>query len=210
MHRTTDELLVLLDGEAAPEVTRHVTGCERCTAELERLGELRTALRELPAIEPPEGGWSRVIEAVAADRRRTRHRRLLAAAAAVVVAASLTAAGLVSRQRTIDRPGVQVVEAEDVIDHLMTASRELEEVLQIPALRSRVLTPREAALIVALEDDIALIDSRLAARGPELSSDQAMALWTDRVGLLDELLQARGGSPPLAGFQRARFNGERR
>jgi len=205
MHRTTDELLALRDGDAPPEVARHVDGCPSCAAELDELCELKDVLRALPELEPESNGWPRAREAILADRRRVRRRRLLAAAAVLVVGVSLAASGLLFRDQSVNPPSARAIETDAVIDHLMTASRELEVVLQNPALRCRVLTPREAAQIVVLEDDIAVIDVRLADRGPELPPDQEMALWTDRVGLLDELLQARGGSPPAQGIQRARY-----
>jgi anti-sigma factor RsiW len=205
MHRTTDELLALRDGDAPPEVARHVDGCASCAAELEELCELKETLCALPELEPESHNWPRIRHAIEADRRRVWRRRVLAAAAVLFVGLSLVASGWLFRDRNVDSPSARAIESDAVIDHLMTASRELEVVLRNPALRSRVLTPREAAQIVVLEDDIAVIDARLADRGPELPPDQAMALWTDRVGLLDELLQARGGSPPARGIQRARF-----
>ena len=205
MHRTTDELLALRDGDAPPEVERHVDGCPSCAAELDELRELQDELRALPELEPENDCWPRVREAIE-DRRLVWRRRALAAAAILIVGLSLVVSGVLFRDQSGDPPSARAIETDAVIDRLMTASRQLEVVLKNPALRSRVLTPREAAQIVVLEDDIAVIDVRLADRGPELPPDQAMALWTDRVGLLDELLQARGGSPPAKGVQRARFS----
>jgi hypothetical protein len=135
----------------------------------------------------------------------------LAAAAALVIGVALMTGGILLDDRAGGPGTASTGEAALEIGNLMSASRELEGVLQNPALKSRVLTPREAAHIVVLEDGIAVIDARLAEPWPDLPSDQAMALWSDRVGLLDELLQVRGGSPPAAHIQRANnANGEGR
>jgi len=195
--------LALRDGDAPPEVATHVAQCAICAAELEDLRRLRDELRRLPVLDPGGDGWERLGWRIGTARRRLIRRRWLAAAAMLIAGAILVAAGLMVSGRQPGRPAARAAADEAVIDHLISASRQLELVLQSPALRSRVLTPGEAAEIVDLEDGIALIDARLAASDAGMPRDQQVVLWTDRVGLLDELLQARGGSPRPLDIQRA-------
>jgi hypothetical protein len=208
MHRTMEELLALRDGKAPPDVANHVAECDRCGAELERLRGLQRALCELPQLEPPGDGWASVRDTVV--RNRSRRRRLrLTAAAALLVAATLVATGVVVRSRQEDGAELETVAAADAIGPLMAASRELEEVLRAPAFQSRVLRPTEAAAIVVLEDDIAYIDLQLHRGGTQLPNTEAVGLWTDRVELLDALVQARGGQQFFGETERAIYSQER-
>lgn len=189
MHPTTEDLLALRDGEGAPEHRRHLLQCPECARRLEAMDELRARLRGLPALEPPAGGWQRIL---AGQRRQRRARRALvwATAAAALLVMAMTA-GLVLRPGAITPSRLAAARPDDIAD-LMNASRELETVLRSPSLRSPVLRPAEAARIVALEDQLALIDTQLVTAGDGLPRSRALALWSDRVELLDELVRARG------------------
>ena len=208
MHPTTSELLALRDGEAGPELRRHVADCQSCRAELERLQALREEMRALPEIHPPRDGWSRLRSAVIRSRRAERWRRRSMAAAALIVVGLLGFLALrpasIQPPATVDSGGAD----EQALAGLITASCDLESVLRAPALRSPVLSPPEAANIVSIEDRIAVIDLELAvaASGPKL--DHRVALWSDRVKLLDELVRARGGRPQDAQTRRAVYTGE--
>ena len=189
MHLTTENLLALRDGEGAPEHRRHLLQCPECARRLESMGELRSELRGLPALEPPVGAWERIL---AVQRRQQRARRVLvwAAASAALLVMAVTA-GLVLRPEATTPSRFPDARFNDIAD-LMNASRELEMVLRSPSLRSPVLRPAEAARIVALEDQLALIDTQLVTAGDGLPRSSALALWSDRVELLDELVRARG------------------
>jgi hypothetical protein len=90
-------------------------------------------------------------------------------------------------------PGI--TEPRVAVEHLSAASRELELVLQDPSLRSRVLSPQRAAVIVELEDRIALVDRALAENADQEPGARTVVLWSERVELLDALVAARGGEP---------------
>lgn len=188
MHPTTEDLLALRDGEGAPEHRRHLLQCPECASRLTAMDELRSSLRRLPALEAPAGGWERIL----AEQRRRRVRRQLTrlGVAAALLLLAVTA-GVVLRLPESSRPGLPGVRADD-IEELMIASRELETVLRSPSLRSPVLRPAEAARIVALEDRLALVDTQLVAVQVRTSPERALALWSDRVELLDQLVRARG------------------
>lgn len=189
MHPTTEELLALRGGDGAPEHRGHLLQCPECARRLASMSELRSALRGLPALEPPAGGWQRIL----AERRRQQQSRraLVWAAAAAALLVMVVTAGLVLRPEATPPSGLPAARSNDIAD-LMRASRELEMVLRSPSLRSPVLRPAEAARIVALEDELALIDTQLVTVGDRPNRSRALTLWSDRVELLDELVRARG------------------
>jgi hypothetical protein len=207
MHPTSDEMLALRDGNAGPEVAAHVNDCERCAGELERLDGLREGLRGLPLLQPRPGGWE-VIRAAAQRRQELRRRRRWAAAVAALVAGVSLWIGV--GPLNLFQPGAdsEIVESSD-LEALIAASSQLERALQVPSLRTRVLTPREAARIVVIEDQIALIDLRLERPATEVPNRRAVELWSDRVELLDALVRARGGPTSPAINRNASFQEER-
>jgi hypothetical protein len=200
-------MLALREGNADPEVAAHVNDCEGCSGELDRLVGLREALQGLPQLQPPPGGWE-AIRGAALRRQELRRRRRWAAAAAALVAGVALWFGVASVD-VIRRGAHSEVAGSTDLDALIAASSQLERALQVPSLRTRVLTPREAAQIVVIEDRIALIDLRLARPAGEVASDHAVELWSDRVELLDALVQARGGPTSPAIARNASFDEER-
>ena len=52
-HCTVEDLLALRDGEGSGAARRHLEGCDRCRAELDRLHQRVAALKALPALRPP-------------------------------------------------------------------------------------------------------------------------------------------------------------
>lgn len=192
MHPKMDELLALRDGDGAAETARHVEQCEHCRAELEEVGAMAKALKSLPSFEAPGGAWTDIRHRVVAHRRRTNRARFGLVAASLIAVATLT---LVVRFGVVENDPIPqgIGEPRLAVEHLSQASRELELVLQNPSLQSRVLSPGRAAMIVELEDRIALVDIALAHHTGEEPDEGAVVLWSDRVELLDALLTARGG-----------------
>ncbi len=207
MHPTLDEMLALREGSASPDVVAHVADCGRCRSELERLDRVREELRGLPQLRPPPGGWD-TIRAAVRHRQQLRWRGRWAVGAAALIAG--VALWFVVGEVDVSRPGTisGVTESLDV-DELIAASGQLERALQVPSLQTRVLTPQEAAQIVVIEDRIALIDLRLERSSNEFPRRQAIELWSDRVELLDQLVQARGGTTAGGFAQTASFDDER-
>jgi hypothetical protein len=207
MHPTLDEMLALREGSASPDVIAHVAVCERCRSELETLDRVREELWGLPQLQPPPASWDTIRTAVRHRRQLQRRGRWAVVAAALIAGVALW---FLVVEVDVSRPGAisEVTESLDV-DELIAASGQLERALQVPSLQSRVLTPHEAAEIVVIEDQIALIDLRLARSSDEFPRRQAVELWSDRVELLDELVQARGGMTARGFAHTASFDEER-
>lgn len=170
MHQKTSELLGPGDGDGARAV--------------------REGLRALPQLTPPPGVWHRVCTAHSRRQRARRVWNAAAGAAVTATAALLAAVGLRISSEPFSRPGIG---AAGELRDLVAASGELERVLRTPALQSPVLRPAEAARIVALEDQIAMIDAELGVVGPRPDGHRAVVLWADRVELLGQLVRARTG-----------------
>ena len=192
MQPKLEELLALRDGDGAAATARHVEQCENCRAELEELEAPARALKDLPSFEAPDEAWSVIRHRVGARRRSSLGIRFGLAAACLLAVAAVT---LVARfGLVVDDPIPPAIgETRLAVEHLSSASRELERVLQDPSLQSRVLSPGRAAMIVELEDRIALVDIALAEHADQEPDERAVVLWSDRVQLLDALVTVRGG-----------------
>lgn len=88
VHLSSETLSELLDGSPAPGAQEHLASCSVCQGELEVLRRMRTQLRELPALDPPPGLWSRIEERLPYGRERRRLGRpsLVALQAAAMAA----------------------------------------------------------------------------------------------------------------------------
>jgi hypothetical protein len=202
MHLNLDELLALRDGDGAARAALHVERCDACRAELEELRKTVTVLRDLPAFEPPSEAWTEIRRRIVSRRRRWAGLRFALIAASILAVGSTT---LLTRfghfGDPVERP--QIDEARLAVKYLSAASRELELVLQDPSLHSRVLSPQRAAMIIEIEDRIAVVDMALAQHPDEEPGERAVVLWSDRVELLDALVAARSGELPEIGVIRA-------
>lgn len=70
VHLSNETLSELLDGGPVAGAEEHLASCSACRGELELLGRLRTELRELPNLEPPEQLWSRIEARLPVSRAR--------------------------------------------------------------------------------------------------------------------------------------------
>jgi hypothetical protein len=192
MHPNLDELLALRDGDGAAETARHVERCEHCRTELEELRAAARALKDLPSFEAPDEAWPEIRHRIVFRRRRSTRARFGLVAASLLAVAAVT---LVMRFGAVEDDPMASGTGEPrlAVEHLSNASRELELVLRNPSLQSRVLSPGRAAMIVELEDRIALVDVALAQNADREPDERAVVLWSDRVHLLDALVTARGG-----------------
>lgn len=191
MHPSLQELLALRDGDGAPETARHVERCDECRGAVEEMSEVAEALGELPPVPAPPGNWDLICSRIE-SRSRWSVGTLLGVAAAVIL--GLAVGALVGRfdQDSQNAGHFAAGDTRQAIEQLSSASRELELVLQDAALQSPVLSLRRAAMIVEIEDRIALVDLALAD-DVHHQGEGAVALWSDRVELLDALVTARGG-----------------
>ena len=183
-HCAISELLDLRDGEGSAWTRTHVSECEDCRAELERLHQRVAALKALPSYSPPRDRWPVVREQLQRSHRRARWQRAgwggLAAAAALAL--FITARGLVG-------PGTPPLMAQEVTD-LQQESVQLEQVLRQVEGERRVLRGVTVAVIVELEDRIAIIDAGIATvqRDENGVTIELRDLWRERVTLMDQLV----------------------
>ena len=199
MHPSLNELLELRDGDVDVEVAHHVRFCGRCAEELAELRATGAALRSLPPIGAVEDQWPRIRDRFV--RRRRRSARIWGAAAAACVVVVIAATFMAQ----LMRPNEAAPDARMSVRQLTSASQELEMVLQTPSFRSQVMSPRRAAVIVDIEDRIALVDLALAEGVGNPPDELAVSLWSDRVELLDALVTARGGFPENSDFEYANY-----
>lgn len=202
MHPKPEELLALRDGDGAAETARHVEQCENCRAKLGELEATARALKDLPSFKAPDEAWSEIRHRIVARRRSSIRLRFGLVAACLLAVATVTL--VVRFGMVVDDPiPPGIGETRLAVEHLSSASRELELVLREPSLQSRVLSPGRAAMIVELEDRIALVDIALAQNADQEPDDRAVVLWSDRVQLLDALVTVRGGETRDIGVMRA-------
>ena len=97
MNHPLESISAYLDGELndreRSDLMRHLAGCGRCTAEMEDIQRVRSAIRSLPVLELPDG---LVPEADAVVVPLRSHKGLWAGVAAAVVAIVVTVAALVT------------------------------------------------------------------------------------------------------------------
>ncbi len=182
-HCTIEELLELRDGEGSASARTHLSSCEECRVEFERLHQRVAALRSLPSFTAPRDRWPIVRETLAATRRHQRAARVgwsvLAAAAALVLLIGV---------RSITGSGPETLAAQEV-ESLVQESQELEDVLQEYYRQGRVVNAATAAAIADLEDRIAVIDLGIErAQAASVPSDDMADLWRERVALMDQLV----------------------
>jgi len=196
-HCTMAELLELRDGEGSAWARTHVDECGECRAELERVHQRVAALKALPSYSPPRDRWPVVREQLVRSRRRARWQRaawggLTAAAAAI----ALFVAG-----RGLIGPGTPELVAQEVSE-LQQESRQLEEVLFTVANERRVVKGVTVAVIVALEDRIAVIDAGIASiqRGQGSVTIELRDLWRERVELMDQLVTTHVNQVSYVGY----------
>lgn len=192
MHPNLDDLLSLRDGDGPPEAARHVERCARCTVAIDEMRAVASALRALPPVGSAQDHWPEIRRRIVSRRRKSRALRIGALAASIV--AAVTSVVLLRSPAPATSPEAAAEGAWIAIDDLAAASRSLESVLRDPALQRQVLSPRRAAVIVDLEDRIAVVDMALADQPTALGVDGNVVLWSHRVELLDALVAARTGT----------------
>jgi hypothetical protein len=200
MHPGIRELLTLRDGTpVAARIAEHARACERCSAEIARLKELGTQLRQLPGVAPPARAWTAIEQAL--SNPRPAPSSSLGGRTAVLVAgllgATLLAALLWQSERgqfSANHPplaaDIATTRAES-LSSLVARSQRLEALLRgLP--RPAVERAATAAVVDELQARIQVLDAQLSdAQGSALDRTQAQQLWAARVQLLDSLLGVR-------------------
>lgn len=207
MHPNLDDLLLLRDGSSRPtETARHVERCPQCRDEIEELRAAASALRALPSVATDRDLWPEIRHRVVARRQKNRAVRFGALAASIL--AVVTTVVHLRSPAPATSPEAATADARTAIDELEAASRELEAVLRDPTLRRQVLSPRRAAVIVDLEDRLAVLDFALAEQPMNWGDTENVALWSHRVELLDTLVAARTGTLDNEGVVYAVYENE--
>jgi predicted anti-sigma-YlaC factor YlaD len=191
------ELLDARDGAGTGAAKAHLTACEACRAELDRLHQHAAALRALPALSAPRDRWP-VVRAAMVDRRR-RARWARSGWAALAAAAVLV--GIVTIKGPPDRPDRSDAATALELEALVQESRELEDLLHTYQPSGRVVSGLTAATIADLEDRIAVVD-RGIERARAVSAEPAAVtdLWRERVTLMDQLVATHVRQVGYVGF----------
>jgi hypothetical protein len=184
MHCTMDDLGALQAGEASVWARRHITTCEICQQELEKLYQRVAQLKALPALRPPRDRWPAVQSVLRAERSRKR-RTWGAWGGSLALAATIAAVMLMQPSNPT------VLHAE--LSQVKQQSATLEDSLKQFDVERSVLSGQEAATMAALEDRISLLDGTLAQQveGAHEQDAELVRLWQERVGLMRELVKAR-------------------
>lgn len=214
MRSSTEDLLAVRDGEPLEATAKAVIESSPVHArEVERLRRRQTALRALPALEPPADVLARILEAK--DVREVGGTRWLRFAAGAGVAAAVATAAIVyvttsgSPQPEIAPPALVAsgettgprVATPASYGSLVEQSAQLDELLAALPAQRPLMTGATASTIAGLEDRIALVDEQIAfSAAGKVPVPQRVALWSDRVELMNALVSVRYAEAQLHGL----------
>ncbi len=211
MRPSTEDLLALRDGEPLEASARAaIEATPAHGREIERLRRMQSALRALPAFEAPPDVLERVFAAKDAKTvARGRWSRIaagagvaaVAAAAIVYVAATGSGRDVAPAVRVEGREPAAVRAVPGSYLALAEESARLERLLaELPA-QQPLMTGETASTIAGLEDRIAFVDEQLAyGAARRLPARQQTALWSDRVELMNALVNVRYAEAQIAGY----------
>ena len=192
-HCSIQELLEVRGGEGSYGARTHVDECAECRQELDRLHQRVAALKALPTLSPPRDRWAVVREAVVVERRRLWWVRSGWAAAAAIA--------LVLGATTVMRQPAAAPETAEEVQILVQQSQQFDELLRMVGAERRVLNGWTALAIVGLEDQVALLDSRIeAARAASAAYREMADLLRERVALMDALVNTHVQRVAYVGF----------
>ena len=151
-------------------------------------------LRSMPELKPMAGAWQRVQERERLSRK-TSAKRLWSGLVAGACAAGLAVLAILGPspgddpESAVTVPGIPT---DQELFVLRQRSQSLEKTLRGLPPAPRVIRADTAGSIAELQDRIAWVDERLnrtaAADRPRAES---MALWRERVALMDRLVRVR-------------------
>lgn len=212
MHPSTEDLLSLRDREPMDAAVRtRMEASREALAEIERMNDLRDAMRALPQLTPPPGAWERIIAnaepAVVTERASVSRWRVGAVvAAAVAVVGVLSFAYLprpakptlgmapASTALSAVREDAAALTAAETPSYvaLVEESVRLEQMLAGMRYQRPVMTAGTASTIAVLEDRISFIDGQLTLAALEgVEPPKRQALWRERVEVMNALVQVR-------------------
>ena len=224
MYPGTEDLLSIRDGEPVEaEARAEVDADPALQAEVARLQATRDRLRELPEFQPPPGVLAKVLSELESSPEtghsspREPHRLPEAdsAQASAVEAAPVSLAGSSLPYRlwrhaqwplrgTIAATVAVVAVLNGVAatyTSLASESARLERLLNEIPYRPRLVNAGTATTISGLEDRIGQVDEVLMYAGANgLQQEQTVALWQERVDLMNALLEVRYAQAQRFGF----------
>lgn len=201
-HLSMEQLLALREPGTEPGVAAdraHAESCEACRAELDRLDQRVARLKALRPLRPARDAWPAVYTRVAAERRVRVVR--WSGLAGLAAAAGLALVVMTQRQAGLDdaaqlyqvatpAPAPAAAPGQN-LDNMRARSAALQAVVDRFDPDARVIDGRTALMAAELEDRIASVDVQLQdmqAAGARARADRQLALWRERVGLLDALV----------------------
>jgi hypothetical protein len=146
---------------------------------------LRERLAALPLETPPAAAWATIRRELERHARTPQAPRRKSPWWLALAAAIATAAILPALQTPPPAPTEAAVETAPELAALMQRSRLLESEIRELRAGAPALAESQFDWESAIEDDLALVDVGLAARG-----DGSESLWRERVRLLEELRTA--------------------
>ena len=193
-HLTMSELIALRDNEGTAMAREHLSSCDICSTEFERLHQRVAALKSLPEFRPPRDRWDAVRSQVVGERRRTRRWiGLSGVAAAAVVALAVGVSQIATRN-------AESAAEQQMVD-LIAESQRLEGMLNTVGQDGRVMNGITAAAIADLEDRIALIDAGIfEAQSRRYTTTDMRGLWEQRVSLMGALVNTHVRQVGYVGF----------
>ena len=174
-----------------------------CALTADEHDALRQGLRELPDTMPPRAVWHRIREQAEAEgliaspvARRPSTWYVGGSLAAAIVVAVLMVPGMFEQEPVVypttpENVGSSSPLQLNILQTLMTESRELESDLRDLPDKPRVMRAGTAATIANLEDRIAAIDYQLNDPESQLSPEDEEIFWRERVRLMKLLVGMR-------------------
>lgn len=196
IHCTMEELVAIRNGDGSSAALRHLDDCDECRDALDRVHQRVASLKALPAPRAPRDRWPEIRRTVLSERRHERKRlwgfTSLAAAASLVLGLGLVE--MVPRLNGADEEEAQFVT-------LVQEAQTMEELLRGFRPEQRVLNGRIASAVMAVEDQLMLLDTRMyEARRARVATEDMIRLMQQRILLMDQLMKIHATKSTYVGF----------
>jgi hypothetical protein len=207
MHPRTEDLLSVRDGEPLDAVTSNVIA-EDATLEreIDRMRQVRHALRELRELSPADDMWQRIVAVEHETRPRSNYRRLAAGAGIAAAVAALAIFVISSPSRPTGGIAPPEIAPRDDLTTSTAADRSTVVGADSPFDADRLLFGGHVvpASYPELVQESARLDRalrRLPYQRPMMSAETATTIagLEDRIALIDEQItysNARGVPQP--------------
>lgn len=184
-HIDLDTLVRLREPGREPgqaEAEKHLSECEACRREADRLEQRVARLKALPTLKPSRDSWP-AVEARLRAERQVRTGRLATGGLAIAagLALMLLLHGASASSKTLS----------PALSDAMARSGQLEQLLESFNSDGRITDGHTDGMAGALEDQIARIDRQLEMAQLLRARERDTALlnlYRERIGLLDALM----------------------